>query len=290
MYIRLGPGISPAGKSIWPDGKRSRFLPLMAFHCVSRRHASRGVERVKILGIVLHRWRRCVYHFFRGSILGSLEIGIDQIILRVQHIARRIVFAGCRFGSKIGFDRFLPKAEACKNMRRHVQRVRRVRRDLGIAARRIESASRERRIVVGVDNIMELPRDAPVAPRESFPESHRPFSDSHKFYQWVTRCLATRARKKWPPPGHRDSEPEAAPSLFHRPVHGCDGPTCRNLCRKFRGRRCSPARVAFWALPTWPWQRLPNLPSTLLRQALPRLDDKASWRFPSKPWHRKDLF
>src|SRR5260370_23862573 len=96
MYIRLGPGISPAGKNIWPDGERCRFLPLMAFHSVSRRHASGGVERVKILGVVLHRRWRSVYHFFRASLPGSLGISRDTInLLREQH-AQPLLSWGCR--------------------------------------------------------------------------------------------------------------------------------------------------------------------------------------------------
>src|ERR1700730_13231077 len=104
------------------------------------------------------------------------------------------------------------------------------------------------------------------------------------------RYLARQARRKWLPPGHRDSERGVAPSLFRAPVRGYDGPAYQNPCRRFRSQRCSLALAPFWVRLTLPWRRPPNLVSGLLDQALPRLDDRESWRFPSRPCRRQDLF
>src|SRR5215471_1242642 len=157
MDVRLGPRITPTGKCIRWYAERRRFLPLMAFHSVSRRHGSGSVEGIKILGIVL-QWRwRCGYHLFRNAVLGSLKVCVDKVVLRVELVPRSIVFLGRRFGSEIGFDRLLPKAQARKNMRRHMQCMRRVRRDLGVAPRSIERLLRKRRIVVGMDDVMSYP-------------------------------------------------------------------------------------------------------------------------------------
>src|SRR6202040_2676581 len=78
MDVRLGPSIPSARKCIWWYGERRSFRPAMAFHSVSRRHGSSGIEPVKILGILRQRRRRFVDHLFRGVILASLEVSIDQ--------------------------------------------------------------------------------------------------------------------------------------------------------------------------------------------------------------------
>ena len=157
MNIRLAPSISPTGKGLGRYAERCCLRPAMALHRISCRDGSRGVEPVKILGIGW-QWRRCcVHHLFRRPILSSLEIRIEQVIFRVQLVPGCIVFPGRRFRSKVGFDRLLPKAQAGKNMRRHMQCMRRVRRDLGIAACCIEGPTGKRRIVVGMDNVMSYP-------------------------------------------------------------------------------------------------------------------------------------
>src|SRR5437879_58052 len=91
MDVRLGPGITPTGKCIRWYAERCRFLPLMAFHSVSRRHGSGSVERIKILGIVLQRRWRCGYHLFRGAVLGSLKVCVDKVVLRVEPFGRHVV-------------------------------------------------------------------------------------------------------------------------------------------------------------------------------------------------------
>ena len=59
--------------------------------------------------------------------------------------------------SRVGRDRFLPIADPGENVRRHVLRVRRIRRDLRIAQRRRQAFGGDARIVVQMDQIM---RDA----------------------------------------------------------------------------------------------------------------------------------
>ena len=54
----------------------------------------------------------------------------------------------------VGVYRLLPVADAREDMRRHMLRVRSVRRDLGVELRRIETFFRDRRIVVEMDQIV----------------------------------------------------------------------------------------------------------------------------------------
>ena len=66
----------------------------------------------------------------------------------------------------VGRDRFLPVADAREDMRRHVLRVRRAGRDLGITPGRIEPLLRNRRSVVQVDQIMRHARMVRLALRD----------------------------------------------------------------------------------------------------------------------------
>ena len=56
--------------------------------------------------------------------------------------------------TRVGVDRFLPVAEPRKGVRRHVQRVRRRRRDFRVTPRRLERAIGQRRKVVAVDDVV----------------------------------------------------------------------------------------------------------------------------------------
>ena len=60
--------------------------------------------------------------------------------------------APCR--PAIGVDRFLPEADARERVRRHVQRVRDIRRQRRIAASRAQRLLGERRVIVGVNDVV----------------------------------------------------------------------------------------------------------------------------------------
>ena len=64
---------------------------------------------------------------------------------------------GGRDGREVGVDRFLPQAQADEDVRRHVERVRRGRRDLRVAARGVETHRGKLGLVAAVNQVM---RDA----------------------------------------------------------------------------------------------------------------------------------
>jgi hypothetical protein len=69
---------------------------------------------------------------------------IVGLILRLRHGGRALV--GC--------GRFLPGADAGENVRGHVQRVRCGGRDLGVTLGGGQSLCRDRRVVIGVDEVV----------------------------------------------------------------------------------------------------------------------------------------
>ncbi len=70
-----------------------------------------------------------------------------------------MIECGDRFGRRarrggVGVDRFLPVAEAGEDVRRHVERVRRIGRDIRIRLGCVETMLGDRRRIVGVDEIV----------------------------------------------------------------------------------------------------------------------------------------
>ncbi len=99
-----------------------------------------------------------------GALLSGLEIGEDEVVERVDVVHHRGAamdapgpFARGGDGGEVRGDRFLPHPEPRVDVRRHVQRVRHPGRDFAVALRRLQPARSERRVVVGVDDVM---RDA----------------------------------------------------------------------------------------------------------------------------------
>ena len=96
-------------------------------------------------------------------ILAHLEIGIDQELVRV-HLVRAAGLA-CRFRllrrghrSQVRIDILLPHAKPGKDMSRHVQRMRRRRRNPGILPRSPQAVRRQRRRVAGVNDVVRQSR------------------------------------------------------------------------------------------------------------------------------------
>ncbi len=75
---------------------------------------------------------------------------------------------------QVRIDRLLPHAEAGEDVRRHVQRVRRGRRDLGVAARRRQRQIRQRRVVEGVDHVVRDPRVLGLERKQAIQDLRRP--------------------------------------------------------------------------------------------------------------------
>ena len=88
----------------------------------------------------------------------ELQVGVDQVVLPVQLVARGLVRLRGLHRRDVGSDRFLPIADAREDVRRHVLRVRRRRRDRSVELGGIEPLLGDRRIVVEMDQIVRHAR------------------------------------------------------------------------------------------------------------------------------------
>ena len=91
-------------------------------------------------------------------VLRGLQVGIGLIVERVQFLGNRVVLVRGRGRRQVGVDRFLPEPDPGEGVRRHVERVRRVRRDLRVAPGRIERPRRQRRHVEAVNDVVRQTR------------------------------------------------------------------------------------------------------------------------------------
>ena len=93
-------------------------------------------------------------HLLGLHVLPLLQVRVDQVVERV-HVVVGIAAAllGRRRGD-IALDRLRPHAEQHVDVRGHVQRMRHRRRELVVAARGVEAALGQRRVVVAVDDVV----------------------------------------------------------------------------------------------------------------------------------------
>ena len=90
----------------------------------------------------------------RRFVLAELQVGVDHVV-PAMHLATAFLFRLRRAHRlDVGRDRFLPIADAGIDVRGHVLRMRRRRRDLGVAVRGFEALLRSLRIVIEVDQIV----------------------------------------------------------------------------------------------------------------------------------------
>src|SRR5476649_2522578 len=90
----------------------------------------------------------------RVAILVELQIGVDQIVLTVHLISRRLVCLSRLHGGNVGRNRIFPESDSGKDVRGHMLRMRCSRRDLRVAPGGVDPFLRERRRVIEVDEIM----------------------------------------------------------------------------------------------------------------------------------------
>src|SRR6516164_1061873 len=146
--------ISPLAASGWPDRELRGRIPIAALDRVARRtHGQRigtGNERLGEATDPTHLLQERLS--FR--ILPRLQIGIDEVIHRVQLVVGFVAGLGSPRRFRVGADRFLPIADAGEDVGRHVLRVRRRRRDLRIPLGRVEASLRQGRRVVEMDQVV----------------------------------------------------------------------------------------------------------------------------------------
>src|SRR6476661_9147015 len=90
----------------------------------------------------------------RILVLVELQIGVNQIVLPVHLITGRLVRLGSLHGGNVGRNRVFPESDAGEDMRGHMLRMRRSRRDFGVAPGGVDPFLRERRRVVEMNEIM----------------------------------------------------------------------------------------------------------------------------------------
>ena len=134
----------------------------MTFECVARRYRGEG-EHARharcgtgdgILVESREQRRQTVEHRLRRGVLPHLQVGVLHIVRRMQGLRDGRIAQRGLDGSPVAGHGFLPQANTSERVRRHVQRVRCHGCDIGIAPRRTARFSRERRHVVGVDDVM----------------------------------------------------------------------------------------------------------------------------------------
>ena len=91
------------------------------------------------------------------AVPGELQIGVDDVVHRMQRVIAFVALERHVSRTAVGRRRVLPGADAGEDMRGHVQRMRRGRRDGRVASCRRQTLLCDRRRVVGVDQVM---RDA----------------------------------------------------------------------------------------------------------------------------------
>ena len=149
----MGHGIN-VGELAWPHLELGRTTPISTFDHVTRGTCRECIGAGSNAGIYGGNCRYLLDSAVGLIILSALQVSVDEIIHRMQLLVEFLaVFSGlgrCR----VGFDRLLPVTDACEDVRWHVQCMRSIRRNLGIAARRVDASLRNRRIIVKVDQVV----------------------------------------------------------------------------------------------------------------------------------------
>ena len=154
-------------------GKRRGVGPRAALHGPARRNRGGRPAAGEVAGHAGHpghvaapargrlRARQdlgeAVENLLRFLVLRRLQVGVHLVVPRVQPFADVVPRHGGVVRADVGVDRLLPRADAREGVRRHVERVRRVGREVRVLPRVGQRARRERRHVVAVNQIV---RDA----------------------------------------------------------------------------------------------------------------------------------
>ena len=110
-------------------------------------------------------------HLLGRLVLGHLGVCVDHVVVGVRCA---VIPGRCRLGrGAVGLDRVLPGANPGEDMRRHVQSMRSAGRDLRVAARGIQALGGDRRVVVGVDEIVGRARMIGLLPEDRLQNRRR---------------------------------------------------------------------------------------------------------------------
>jgi hypothetical protein len=162
------------------DRQLGRLVPAAPLQGQTRRDRPDGVGSCEVRFLEVLDTSQVLEDLDGLGVLRRLQVGEDQVIEGVELvvpdgaavIAGRVLARGGRRG-QVGFDRFRPHAEARVDVRRHVERMRYVGRDAAVLLGGGQAAGRERRVVVGVDDVVRDARVGPVLLEERLEDRRR---------------------------------------------------------------------------------------------------------------------
>ena len=157
-----------------------------------------GIEPRAISGIVLQQR-------LHGLVLAGLQVRVDDVVHRVQFFRRRARLARAVGRHDVGVDRFLPGADARERVRRHVQRVRRRRRDRRVACAPRQRAIRQRRHVVAVNDVVRDAGMIGLLGGRASRGSPRPSADSRRSCRSAAPTPSATAPRRSTPRDHPDT-------------------------------------------------------------------------------------
>ncbi len=144
-----GVGLSLPGRG---SRQRRRAGPVAALERIARRDRRHGREPRQGAEVLLGERGDLVDQRLGLHVLRELE-------MRIHHEIRRMVVVGLDLdGRSVRRDRVFPHSDHRVDVRGHVSGVRRRRRDLRVHRRDLDALVGERRIVVGVDEIVRHAR------------------------------------------------------------------------------------------------------------------------------------
>ena len=180
----------------------------------------------------------------RRAVLRRLQVGIDAVVHRVQFFGDRPVALRDRARRDVRVDRFLPVADARERVRRHVQRVRRRRRDLRVAPRGVERPIGERRHVVAVDDVVREARMIRLAGDELLENRAGLQQVRVTSCRSATRPPRSTTRRRSTPRCRSGWPPRPSPSRRGRRARACVDRSSRSRRTAATPRRYTRARAS----------------------------------------------
>src|SRR3989442_214116 len=149
--LRLGLWEAAPRELLAEELEPRRVRPATPLEGVTRRNRRQREPGHEVLDVDLGELAHLVDHTLGRRVLGRLEIGVGQVVERVQLIE---VAADGVDGGAIGLDGLPPEPPPREDVGRHVERVRRGWRDRGVTPRGGEPLLGDRRVIVAVDQIV----------------------------------------------------------------------------------------------------------------------------------------
>lgn len=125
---------SDVGCGTWIRLDARGLAPMVAFDGVADGNGGCGVANFEVGHSQALHFSKLVENLARIVVLAELQVGVDEIVHGVELFADVVLIAGGLCGGEVGGDGVLPEAEAGKDVRGHVQGMRRGRGDARVFA------------------------------------------------------------------------------------------------------------------------------------------------------------